>query len=72
MEYHITWKIEVDAHSFEDAVLVALDIQRDPNSIATHFNVQNKAGVVKEMSVSNQPPKDKENSKPKQAKGTPE
>ena len=71
MEYHITWKIEVDAHSFEDAVLVALDIQRDPNSFATHFNVKNKAGVIREMCVSNQPPKDKEKSKPYQKKGTP-
>lgn len=66
MEYHVTWTIDLDAHSFDDAVMVALAIQRDPDSIATHFNVQNKAGVVKEMSVSNQPPKDKENSKPNQ------
>lgn len=70
MEYHVTWTIDLDAHTFEDAVLIALDIQRDPNSIATHFQVKNKAGEVRELSVSDRP-KDKENSKPKQTKGTP-
>ena len=71
MEYHVTWTIDLDAHSFDDAVMVALAIQRDPNSIATHFQVKNKTGEVRELSVSDRP-KDKENHKSKQAKGTPE
>lgn len=59
MEYHVTWSIDLDAHTFEDAVMVALALQRDPNAITTHFQVKNKAGEVRELSVSNRP-KDKE------------
>ena len=38
--YFITWAVEIDAESFEDAALQALGIQRDPLSIATCFKVQ--------------------------------
>lgn len=70
MEYHVTWSIDLDAHSFEDAVMIALEIQRDPNSIATHFQVKNKVGVVRELSVSDRP-KCKEKTKPNQPEGNP-
>ena len=51
MEYKITWKIEVDAENFEEAVLLALSIQRDPNSIATHFHVRNQIGEKREVDL---------------------
>lgn len=70
MEYHVTWSIDLNANSFDDAALLALEIQRDPNSIATHFQVKNKAGVERELSVSNRP-KIKKNFKPHQQKGLP-
>lgn len=55
MEYVVTWSIEIDASSFEDAAVIALDIQRDPDAIATHFEVKNSAGEVRELSVSDHP-----------------
>ena len=39
MEYHVVWKIELTADSVEEAVSIALEIQRDPDSLATHFEV---------------------------------
>jgi hypothetical protein len=39
MIYLVTWQIEVDADSPRDAAKKALEIQRDPTSIATVFNV---------------------------------
>ena len=68
MEYRVTWTIDLNAKSFDEAVLLALEIQRDPNSIATHFQVKNKAGVEKEISVSNRP-KPEEDAKFNQPKG---
>lgn len=38
-EYAITWKIELDADSPEEAVTKAMAIHRDPNSVATVFEV---------------------------------
>jgi hypothetical protein len=38
--YFITWEIELDAFSPEEAAKKALEIQRDPQSIATVFDVQ--------------------------------
>jgi hypothetical protein len=49
VEYHITWKIEVEAESFEEAVKLALEIQRDPNSIATQFEVRDASGTIREL-----------------------
>ena len=37
--YDVTWEIEVDAESHEEAAQKALSIQRDPTSEATHFTV---------------------------------
>ena len=38
-EYSVTWTIELSAKSFRGAALTALDIQRDPDSAATFFEV---------------------------------
>ncbi len=51
MEYHITWKIEVEADSFEHAAQIALDIQRDPNSIATQFEIRDASGTIRELDI---------------------
>ena len=42
MEYVVTWIIELDAESPEEAAKLALAIQRDTNSIAKHFIVRDK------------------------------
>lgn len=40
MAYQVTWTIDIeDADNPEEAARKALDIQRDPNSIATVFTV---------------------------------
>ena len=51
VEYDITWKIEVEAGSFEEAVKIALEIQRDPNSIATQFEVRDAAGTIRKLDM---------------------
>ena len=42
MEYLVSWYIDIEADSPEEAVLIAFEIQRDPFSEATFFEV---AGV---------------------------
>jgi hypothetical protein len=42
--YSIKWEIEIDAKTPEDAARKALEIQRDPASIATVFDVYEKEG----------------------------
>ncbi len=39
MEYHVVWEIDLTAESAKDAAEIALKIQRDPYSMATHFTV---------------------------------
>ena len=39
-EYIVTWKIELSALSPKDAAELALKTQRDPDSLATVFEVQ--------------------------------
>jgi len=51
VEYHITWKIDIDAESFEEAVKLALEIQRDPNSIATQFEVRDASGTIRQLEM---------------------
>lgn len=51
MEYHITWKTEVVAESFGHAVQIALDIQRDPGSTATLFEVRDASGTIRELDI---------------------
>jgi hypothetical protein len=38
-EYRVTWKIDIEADSPEEAAEKALAVHRDPNSIATVFEV---------------------------------
>lgn len=42
--YRVSWVIELDAESPVEAAALALEIQRDPESIATVFEVQEVAG----------------------------
>ena len=44
--YYVTWSIELDATSPEVAAEMALEIQRDPESIATVFMVSDENGAV--------------------------
>ncbi len=41
-QYHILWKIDLEAESPEDATLQALGIHRDPESIATVFSIEHQ------------------------------
>lgn len=38
-EYHVFWEIDVEAENEKDAAKIALEIQKDPESIATIFHV---------------------------------
>ncbi len=38
-EYHVTWTIDLDTDSAREAALLALAIQRDPQSTAVVFDV---------------------------------
>jgi spore germination protein YaaH len=49
MEYHVTWKIDIEAESFEEAARIARNIQRDPGSLATHFIVESESGRKQEV-----------------------
>lgn len=44
--YYVTWSIEVEATSPKVAAEMALEIQRDPESIATVFMVSDENGAV--------------------------
>ena len=55
MEYRVTWIIDVDAGSFEEAASAALEIQRDPESLATHFIVRDQHGKDREVWASHRP-----------------
>jgi hypothetical protein len=46
-EYLVTWKIDIDADSPEEAAAQALICQRDPESTATIFEVTEKPVVVR-------------------------
>lgn len=41
--YHVVWRIDVDADSPEEAARKAQEIQRDPDSIATVFDVEGES-----------------------------
>lgn len=45
MKYFISWEIDIDADTPEAAAREALRIQRDPDSIATVFDVFDEDGV---------------------------
>lgn len=38
-KYHVTWEIDIDARNPTQAARKALEIQREPESIATVFKV---------------------------------
>ena len=44
MEFVVTWVIELDAESAEEAARKALEVQRDAESVATHFRVRDAEG----------------------------
>ena len=49
MEYRVTWIIDLDAESFEDAARLARQIQLAPDSLATHFIIQDQHGNDREV-----------------------
>ena len=50
--FKVTWEIELDAESAADAARAALKIQRDPDSSATVFNVENvKTKEIEEIDL---------------------
>ncbi len=53
-QYYVTWEIDLDAESYEDAAAQALVVQRDPDSIATCFEVweRDKYGCLEDESKS--------------------
>lgn len=51
MQYRVIWEIDLDAESFEDAARLALEIQRDPASIATCFIVVDENGTRQEIDL---------------------
>jgi len=53
-EYHVTWSIELDADSPEEAAAKALIIQRDddPANTAVVFHVTNGIGDTYEIDLS--------------------
>jgi len=55
VEYHVTWIIDIDAESFEDAAQKALEIQRDTESLATHFIIRDRYGYDREVWADHKP-----------------
>jgi len=51
MQYRVVWEIDLDAESVEDAARQALEIQRDPASIATCFIVTDEIGTRQEIDL---------------------
>ena len=51
MEYKVTWTIDVEADSPEEAARAALEMQRRSDSWATHFEVQDSRGYVREVDL---------------------
>jgi len=56
MLYRVVWEIDIDAESFEEAARKALDIQRDPESIATCFVVTDDHGNRRDVDLSEEAP----------------
>lgn len=52
-KFHVSWEIELEADTPEEAVRKALEAQRDNTSLATIFNVINRqTGVLYEIDLS--------------------
>ena len=45
MEYLVRWEIQLNADSVEQAAEIALQIQRDPSSLATVFFIFARDGI---------------------------
>ena len=56
MLYRVVWEIDIDAESFEDAARKALDIQRDPESIATCFVITDDHGNRRDVDLDDKSP----------------
>ena len=56
MLYRVTWEIDIDAESFEDAARKALEIQRDSDSIATCFVITDEHGNRRDVDLSEKAP----------------
>lgn len=50
-EFRVEWVIEITAGSSEEAARKALAIQRDPNSVATHFEVYTSEGLKNDVDL---------------------
>ncbi len=53
--FHVTWEMSIDAETPEDAARQALEIHRDPESVATVFAVD-YLGVRMVVDVETEPP----------------
>ena len=42
--YRVIWEIDIDARNAPEAVAIAYQIQRDPESTATEFRVRDSSG----------------------------
>ena len=51
MQYKVTWTIEVEADSPEEAARAALDTQRRSGARAAHFDVQDSQGCLCEVDL---------------------
>ena len=56
MLYRVVWEIDIDADSFEEAACKALDIQRDPKSIATCFVITDETGNRRDVDLDEKSP----------------
>lgn len=51
MLYRVTWEIDIDADSFDDAARTALAMQRDPTSTATCFTIVDEDGKTQDVDL---------------------
>lgn len=56
--YHVSWEIELDAGSPEEAAAEALSVHRDPGSMATVFIVTAEDGTRYTVDME-EPPEDR-------------
>jgi len=49
--YRVKWEIDIEADSPEEAAKESLKIQRDPDSVATIFDVTDDNGVTTEIDL---------------------
>ena len=54
--FHVTWDIDVEADSAQEAAVLAADMQRDPESIATIYSVRDPLGRQQSFDTEFTPP----------------